>query len=299
MTTKGKKQALGRGLNAILQSPDTDITSKDISGNYVVGAVAEIPLIFIESNPFQPRDHFEEEALNQLSISIKTQGIIQPVTVRKMGYDKYQLISGERRLIASKLAGLKTIPAYIRVANDQQMLELALVENIQRENLDPIEVAISYQRLIEECNITQETLGERVGKNRSTVTNYLRLLKLIPEIQLALRNEKISMGHARALLSIQEQEMQMELLGAILEHDLSVREVEKKVRENKKQPEIVSQKENTPLPEHYARAKNRLTDYYDSKIQIKRSLKGKGSITIHFKNDDDFSRIIKMMEDQD
>jgi len=299
MTTKGKKQALGRGLNAILQSPDTDITSKDISGNYVVGAVAELPIDFIESNPFQPRDHFEEEALNQLSISIKNQGIIQPVTVRKMGYDKYQLISGERRLIASKLAGLKSIPAYIRVANDQQMLELALVENIQRENLDPIEVAISYQRLIEECNITQETLGERVGKNRSTVTNYLRLLKLIPEIQLALRDEKISMGHARALLSIQEQEMQLELLGAILENDLSVREVEKKVRENKKQPAIVSHKENTPLPEQYAVAKNKLSNYYNSKIQIKRSLKGKGSITIHFKNDDDFSRIMKMMEDQD
>lgn len=297
MTTKGKKQALGRGLNAILQSPDTDITSKDISGNYVVGAVAEIAVSSIEANPFQPRDHFEEEALNELAESIKQQGIIQPVTVRKMGYDKYQLISGERRLKASKIAGLKHIPAYIRVANDQQMLEMALVENIQRENLNPIEVAISYQRLIEECSITQEKLGERVGKNRSTVTNYLRLLKLQPEIQLALQDENISMGHARALLSMDD-EIRIEMLKAILEENLSVREVEKRAKEEKEKTKkkIVAVKPTTPLPKRYNEAKSQLSDQYQSKIQIKRNLKGKGSITIHFNNDSDFDRLMELME---
>jgi ParB family chromosome partitioning protein len=296
MTTKGKKQALGRGLDAILQSPDTDITSKDISGNYVVGAVAELPIQSIEANPFQPRDHFEEEALNELAESIKHQGIIQPVTVRKLGYEKYQLISGERRLKASKIAGLKSIPAFIRVANDQQMLEMALVENIQRANLNPIEVAISYRRLIEECNITQETLGERVGKNRSTVTNYLRLLKLQPEIQLALQEEKISMGHARALLAMEDDDRRLQLLEEILRDNLSVRDIEKISREEKQQKKVVSRKSNTPLPERFNRAQDNLKGLYQSKIQIKRSLNGKGSITIHFDNDSDFERLMEMMD---
>ena len=198
-----KKRALGRGLDAILSSPDTDITSSDISGNYVVGAVAEIELEKIEANPFQPRSDFEEESLEELALSIKKQGIIQPVTVRKLGFDKYQLISGERRYRASKMAGQKTIPAYIRVANDEQMLEMALVENIQRENLNAIEIAISYQRLIDECEITQEQLSNRIGKNRSTITNYIRLLKLPAEVQLALSSNQITMGHARALINIE------------------------------------------------------------------------------------------------
>jgi len=296
MTTKGKKQALGRGLDAILQSPDTDITSKDISGNYVVGAVAELPIQSIEANPFQPRDHFEEEALNELAESIKYQGIIQPVTVRKLGYEKYQLISGERRLKASKIAGLKSIPAFIRVANDQQMLEMALVENIQRANLNPIEVAISYRRLIEECNITQETLGERVGKNRSTVTNYLRLLKLQPEIQLALQEEKISMGHARALLAMEEDDRRLQLLEEILRDNLSVRDIERISREEKQQKKVVTRKSNTPLPERFNRAQDNLKGVYQSKIQIKRSLNGKGSITIHFDNDSDFERLMELMD---
>ncbi|PLW98038.1 MAG: chromosome partitioning protein ParB [Marinilabiliales bacterium] len=296
MTTKGKKQALGRGLDAILKSPDTDITSKDISGNYVVGAVAELPIQSIEANPFQPRDHFEEEALNELAESIKYQGIIQPVTVRKLGYEKYQLISGERRLKASKIAGLKSIPAFIRVANDQQMLEMALVENIQRANLNPIEVAISYRRLIEECNITQETLGERVGKNRSTVTNYLRLLKLQPEIQLALQEEKISMGHARALLAMEEDDRRLQLLEEILRDNLSVRYIERISREEKQQKKVVTRKSNTPLPERFNRAQDNLKGVYQSKIQIKRSLNGKGSITIHFDNDSDFERLMELMD---
>jgi len=296
MTTKGKKQALGRGLDAILKSPDTDITSKDISGNYVVGAVAELPIQSIEANPFQPRDHFEEQALNELAESIKHQGIIQPVTVRKLGYEKYQLISGERRLKASKIAGLKSIPAFIRVANDQQMLEMALVENIQRANLNPIEVAISYRRLIEECNITQEILGERVGKNRSTVTNYLRLLKLQPEIQLALQEEKISMGHARALLAMEEDDRRLQLLDEILRDNLSVRDIERISREEKQQKKVVTRKSNTPLPERFNRAQDNLKGVYQSKIQIKRSLNGKGSITIHFDNDSDFERLMELMD---
>lgn len=289
---------MGRGLNAILQSPDTDITSKDISGNYVVGAVAELPIGTIEANPFQPRDHFEEEALQELAESIRQQGIIQPVTVRKMGYDKYQLISGERRLKASKIAGLKSIPAFIRVANDQQMLEMALVENIQRENLNPIEVAISYQRLIEECNITQEKLGERVGKNRSTVTNYLRLLKLQPQIQLALQDERISMGHARALLAMEDDQARITLLAKILDENLSVRDIEKIIREEKQQKTPVARKATTPLPLRFKEASNQLAENLQSKIQIKRSLKGKGSITIHFNNDDDFERLLKIMDKQ-
>jgi len=200
---KTKKSALGRGLSAILESPETDITSTDISGNYVVGAIANIPLKKIESNPFQPRNQFEKESLNELAKSIKEQGIIQPITVRKLGYDKYQLIAGERRLRATKMAGLKTIPVFIRVANDEQMLELALIENIHRENLNAIEIAISYQRLIDECKLTQEKLSDKLGKNRSTIANFLRLLKLSPEVQIALRDEFITMGHARALIPLE------------------------------------------------------------------------------------------------
>ena len=201
-------RALGRGLDKILGSPETDITSKDISGDFVAGAIAEIEINQIETNPFQPRTEFDETALRELAQSIKEQGVIQPVTVRKLGYNKYQLISGERRLRASKMAGLNKIPAFIRVANDEQMLELALIENIHRENLNAIEVAISYQRLIDECSLTQEEVSEKVGKSRSAVANFLRLLKLPPEVQLAIRDGHISMGHARALININDKEEQ-------------------------------------------------------------------------------------------
>ena len=202
-------RALGRGLDKILGSPETDITSKDISGDFVAGAIAEIDIDLIETNPFQPRTEFDETALRELAQSIKEQGVIQPVTVRKLGYNKYQLISGERRLRASKMAGLTKIPAFIRVANDEQMLELALIENIHRENLNAIEVAISYQRLIDECNLTQEEVSEKVGKSRSAVANFLRLLKLPPEVQLAIRDGHITMGHARALININDKEEQL------------------------------------------------------------------------------------------
>jgi len=232
--SKIRKGSLGRGLEAILQSPDTDITSKDISGNYVVGAIANIAIEKIETNPFQPRNQFEDAALNELAASISEQGIIQPLTVRKLGYDKYQIISGERRLRASKIAGLTQIPCYIRVANDEEMLELALIENIHREDLNPIEIGISYQRLMEECKLTQEELSKRIAKQRSTIANYMRLLKLPAEVQVAIRDKHITMGHARSFISLESRDDQLKLLADILEKELSVREVEKKVQELKK-----------------------------------------------------------------
>ncbi len=292
-----KKKALGKGLAAILASPDTDITSKDISGNYVVGAIANIKINQIDTNPFQPRSQFGEESLQELSDSIAEQGIIQPITVRKLGYEKYQLISGERRLKASKLAGMEEIPAYIRVANDEQMLEMALVENIHRENLNAIEIAISYQRLIEECKLTHEKLSERVGKNRTTVTNYLRLLKLSPEVQLALRNKEISMGHARSLINLNDNEAQREAIEIILEEDLSVRETENLVRSLKSPEKKVKRKsEAANMPEKFRDAENKLNDRFDTKVSINRSNKGKGRIVISFESDNDFDRILEQLK---
>ena len=275
-----KKKALGKGLSAILASPDTDITSKDISGNYVVGAIADIELGKIEANPFQPRDRFDEESLNELAESIASQGIIQPITVRKLGYDKYQLISGERRYKAAKIAGLKRIPCYIRVANDEQMLEMALVENIHRENLNSIEIAISYQRLIEECKLTHEKLSERLGKSRSTITNFLRLLKLPVEVQIAVRDEKISMGHARALINVENEEQVLDILSAIAEEELSVRQVEDLVKyyreenkEKKKNKKGSETKRN--LPEQYESLKKDLTEKFNTTVDLRINNKGK------------------------
>ncbi len=294
MSLQNKKRGLGRGLDAILQSPETDITSSDISGNYVAGAVAELNIDFIEANPFQPRTDFDENALNELAESIKVQGVIQPVTVRKMGRDKYQLISGERRLRASKLAGLKTIPVYIRVANDEQMLEMALIENTHREGLNAIEVALSYQRLIEECNITQEELGEKVGKDRSTVTNFLRLLKLPPEVQVALRDGFISMGQARAIINIEDKTKQLIILKEIIDKDLSVRQVEELVRSlNTKN--VKTKKQKNVLPEAFIYKVDSLSKALDAKIKVDRNSKGKGSLTISFKNDEDFERLISII----
>ncbi|MBR5603308.1 MAG: ParB/RepB/Spo0J family partition protein [Bacteroidales bacterium] len=294
MSLQNKKRGLGRGLDAILQSPETDITSSDISGNYVAGAVAELNIDFIEANPFQPRTDFDEAALNELAESIKVQGVIQPVTVRKMGRDKYQLISGERRLRASKLAGLKTIPVYIRVANDEQMLEMALIENTHREGLNAIEVALSYQRLIEECNITQEELGEKVGKDRSTVTNFLRLLKLPPEVQVALRDGFISMGQARAIINIEDKAKQLIILKEIIDKDLSVRQVEELVRSfNHKN--VKTKKQKNVLPEAFIYKVDSLSKALDAKIKVDRNSKGKGSLTISFKNDEDFERLISII----
>ncbi|MBQ8761612.1 MAG: ParB/RepB/Spo0J family partition protein [Bacteroidales bacterium] len=294
MSLQNKKRGLGRGLDAILQSPETDITSTDISGNYVAGAVAELNIDFIEANPFQPRTDFDDNALKELADSIKTQGVIQPVTVRKMGRDKYQLISGERRLRASKLAGLKTIPVYIRVANDEQMLEMALIENTHREGLNAIEVALSYQRLIEECNITQEELSEKVGKDRSTVTNFLRLLKLPPEVQVALRDGYISMSQARAIINIEDKTKQLIILKEIIDKDLSVRQVEELVRSlNSKNNKVKKQK--TVLPEAFILKTEALAKSLNTKVKVDRNSKGKGSLTISFKNDEEFERLISLI----
>lgn len=294
MSLQNKKRGLGRGLDAILQSPETDITSSDISGNYVAGAVAEINIDFIEANPFQPRTDFDESALNELAESIKTQGVIQPVTVRKMGRDKYQLISGERRLRASKMAGLKTIPVFIRVANDEQMLEMALIENTHREGLNAIEIALSYQRLIEECNITQEQLSEKVGKDRSTVTNFLRLLKLPPEVQVALRDGFISMSQARAIINIEDKTKQLVILKEIIDKDLSVRQVEELVR-SLNYKNVKTKKQKDVLPEAFIFTVDSLSKSLNTKVKINRNSKGKGSLTIDFKNDEDFERLIALI----
>lgn len=289
---KLKKRGLGRGLEAILQSPDTDITSTDISGNYVAGAIAEIELDKISANPFQPRSEFDDMALRELAASIQAQGVIQPVTVRKVDVDKYQLISGERRLRASRLAGLATIPVFIRIANDEQMLEMALIENIHRENLNAIEVAISYQRLIEECSLTQEQLSEKVGKNRSTITNFLRLLKLPPEVQIALRDGHISMGHARALVNIESDVNQLTILQKIIDNELNVRQTEAIVR-NLNNPQPTEKKESAQvIPLVFKQQAKQLTEKINAKVDIKRSVGGKGSIVIGFSNDNEFERII-------
>ena len=300
MPDDNKKRALGRGLANILGSPETDITSRDISGDYVAGAVAEIDINLIEANPFQPRTEFDDEALKELAQSIKEQGIIQPVTVRKLGYNRYQLISGERRLRASKIAGLTKIPAFIRIANDEQMLELALIENIHRENLNAIEVAISYQRLIDECNLTQEQLSDKVGKSRSAIANFLRLLKLPAEIQIALRDGHISMAHARALINVEDKEAQLKLLQQIIEDDLNVRQTEElankaknNVEDNKEQ-----RKQTNYLPDHFKAQIKTLSQALNTKVKVKRNLKGQGSVVIDFKNQEEFDRIIALFNKQ-
>jgi ParB family transcriptional regulator, chromosome partitioning protein len=287
-----KKKALGRGLSAILESPETDITSKDISGSFVAGAIANIPIGNIESNPFQPREDFDEQALLDLANSIKEQGIIQPITVRKLGYDKYQLISGERRLKASKMAGLREIPSYIRVANDQQMLEMALVENIQRESLNALEIALSYNRLIEECNLSMDELSVRVGKNRTTVTNYIRLLKLPAEVQVNVRDGQLSMGHARAIINIGDDNTQITIARNVVKKGLSVREVEEIVRNLNKQPSTQKNRDNKPLPPHFEAIRNNLASRLSLKVELKRNTKGSGTIVIPFSSDSELEKII-------
>lgn len=287
-----KKKALGRGLSAILESPETDITSTDISGSFVAGAIASLPVSQIEPNPFQPREDFDPEALNDLATSIKEQGIIQPITVRKMGYDKYQLISGERRLKASKLAGIEEIPCYIRIANDQQMLEMALVENIQRESLNALEIAISYQRLIDECELTQDELSQRVGKNRTTISNYIRLLKLPAELQVSIRDGKITMGHARALINIDDEPTQVTILHNIITKDLSVREVEEIVRNLSRQPVSKKTVEPEKLPAEIDNKRQDIAAKLNTKVNVQLNNKGKGSIVISFNSQKELERLL-------
>lgn len=297
-----KRPALGRGLSALLSDSATDITtrySKDTE-NTSVGSVAMIRISQIETNPFQPRNTFEEEALRELSESIRQLGIIQPVTVRKVSVDKYQLISGERRFRASQLAGLTEIPAYIRIANDQAMLEMAIVENIQRQDLDPVEVALSYQRLLEECKLTQEQLAEKMGKSRSSVTNFLRLLRLPEAVQAALISRKVSMGHARALLSVEDTGLQLALLEKILTEDLSVRAVEEAV----KNPELLNKAGSAPLQipkgkqilsEQQSKIFEELRARYGKRIALKTTEKGNGRIVIPFKNEKDLQRLVELL----
>lgn len=263
-----------------------------------VNAVSEIPLEEIETNPFQPRSNFDKEALEELAESIKVQGIIQPITVRRLQKNKYQLISGERRLQASKLAGLKSIPAYVRMANDQQMLEMALIENIQRENLNAIEIALSYQRLITECNLKQEELGDRVGKNRATVNNYIRLLKLPPDIQAAIRDNKLTMGHARALINVDNIDVQLEIFKRILKEDLSVRKVEELVRNwaAPQQPKEDKKKGSPELMQEIAQWQSKLSSHFGTRIQIKSDDKNKGEIKIPFHSKEDFNRILEILD---
>lgn len=287
---------MGRGLDAILGSPETDITSKDISGNYVVGAIAELAIHQIETNPFQPRSEFEDQTLMELSDSIQKQGIIQPITVRKLGLEKYQLISGERRLRAAKMAGLKTIPVFIRVANDEQMLEMALVENIQREDLNAIEIAVSFTRLIEECKITQEELSERVGKKRSTVANYMRLLKLPAEVQIALSQNQISMGHARAIINVGNLTTQLRILEQIISRDLSVRETENLVKEVISPIDKVERKKENYLPANYISYRSQLNNLLSARVDLKRNAKGGGKINIPYSGEADLMRIIALLE---
>jgi len=293
-----KKSSLGRGLSAILSNPDTDITSKDASGNFVVGAVAEIPISLIETNPFQPRDVFEEDTLEALKNSILEQGVIQPITVRKTGYDKYQLIAGERRLRASIMAQLERIPAYIRVADDQQMLEIALIENIHREDLNAIEIALSYQRLIDECGLNVQDLVKKICQDRSTISNYVRLLKLPPEVQVAVRDRKISMGHARTMLSLDDAEQQYAVLQKIINENLSVRETEALIQ-TLQQPIAITkakEKKKSTLPEKYEIMRHQIFKSLNVKTEMKRGRSGKGTLTLHFTNDEQLERIVKALK---
>lgn len=299
MTSSTKKRgALGKGLSALLENAATDITSKSQESG-VVGSISMIPIGDIEANPFNPRTNFEKEALEELRESIATHGIIQPLTVRKLGRDKYQLISGERRFRASQLNGLEEVPAYIRVANDQAMLEMALVENIQREDLNSIEVALSYQRLITECNLTQEQLSQKISKSRSSITNHIRLLKLPAVIQLGVRDGLVSMGHARALVSAGEEQFQVLLYQRIIDNNLSVRELEVLIREGYKAEDFNDEpKEKAPSPalnKSQETFKSFLGDRVSAKVDIKKNNLGSGKIMITFNSEVDLNRIIEIL----
>jgi ParB family chromosome partitioning protein len=294
MAKSNKKQALGRGLSALLQDPTNDINSvNDKNADQVIGSVIDLELDRIEVNPFQPRTQFNDEALKQLASSIKELGIIQPITVRKMDYNQYQLVSGERRYRAAKLIGLSAVPAFVRLANDQESLEMALVENIQRQDLDPIEVALSYQRLIDEINITQEALSERVGKKRSTITNYLRLLKLDPIIQTGMRDGFLSMGHGRALLAVEDRDSQLKVYERIIKGDLNVRKTEAIVKALKNG--VVS-KTSPHKPVFIQEAIEDFGTYFESKVTISYKEDGKGVIHIPFDSQQDFSRMKKLLK---
>jgi ParB family chromosome partitioning protein len=293
-----KKKALGRGLSSLLSdTPETERLDETVAP--ATGGLNEILISEIEANPFQPRQHFDKESINELANSIKVHGIIQPVTVRRLSRNQYQLISGERRYQAAKIAGLKAIPAYIRSADDQQMLEMSLIENIQRENLNPIEVALSYQRLISECSLKQEELGERVGKSRTTVTNYLRLLRLPPDIQIALRDNRLSMGHARAIINVENPDAQLVIFKKTLLEDLSVRKVEELARQlmggTHDKPGATKAASTAQPSREIAKLQSRLSSHFGTKVNIKSDGR-KGEIKIPFLSVEDLNRILDILK---
>jgi len=301
-----KRNALGKGLSALLNDSESVLPNKNnysnnnanrnVSEVNSLGSVNEIRISEIEVNPFQPRTEFDEQALADLTASIKLQGLIQPITVRRINAHKYQLISGERRLRASKLAGFTQIPAYVRSANDQQMLEMALIENIQRENLNAIEVALSFQRMIDECSLKQEELGDRVSKNRSTVTNYLRLLKLPPTIQASLRDNEISMGHAKALLAVEDPSIQLFIHQQTIKNGLSVRKVEEMVRDIQQAPVKKEGKQPEALAYQMQKIQDDLASKFSTRVKLKVNSQGNGSIEIPFLSEDDLGRILEMLD---
>jgi ParB family chromosome partitioning protein len=287
-----KKNSLGRGLGALIETePEKAETSETFK------SISEILISEIEANPFQPRTEFSEESLQELAESIRQLGIIQPITVRELRKGKYQIITGERRFRAAMIARLEKIPAYIRTADDQGLLEMALVENIQREDLNPMEVAISYQRLVEEIGLTQEVLSDRVGKKRSTITNYIRLLKLPPEIQLSIREQKLSMGHARAIINVEDKDLQMKILNKILSDELSVRATEELVRKRtESKSEGSEQSDKSSLPKEYEDLRNHLSRFFEATVEFKRNNKGTGKIVIPFASDEDLERIVGILD---
>lgn len=300
------QKVLGRGLGALISDagpvtrPATPAPIQRTNDS-----ISEIALSQIEANPNQPRTKFDEESLMELAESIRNLGVIQPITLRELSSGKYQIVSGERRYRATQLVGLDTIPAYVRKVNDDQLLMLGLVENVQREDLDPIEIAISYQRLLDECRLTQELLSEKVGKKRSSVANYLRLLKLPPEIQVGIINKDISFGHARALIAIEEEDLKLSIYREIIEKDLSVRQVEELIRnarnKNTETPaqaeeKAKSAKETVVLPESYQKLQLQLSSKFNTSVSFKRSDKGKGEITFAFKTDEELERLIVLLD---
>ncbi|GGB86847.1 MULTISPECIES: ParB/RepB/Spo0J family partition protein [Dyadobacter] len=300
-SSKTKKMTgLGRGLGALLQDSEkisAPRTNARLSPTDVIGSMNEIDVSQIEANPYQPRTKFDQESLQELADSIRVQGIIQPITVRQLTDDSYQLISGERRLQASRLVGMTSIPAYIRTANDQQMLEMALIENIQRENLNSIEIALSYQRLILECNLKQEELGVRVGKNRTTVNNYIRLLKLPPVIQAALRDNKISMGHARAIITINSDQSQLKIFNKIIEEGWSVRKVEDEVRKLGMMSSIsFAAKKQATINQEIKSLQFQLSSFFGAKVSVKSNNDHKGEIKIPFTSQDELKKILETLK---
>lgn len=300
MNKTTKKKEIGAGIRALLGDISIDNTPTALAERQqLANHISEIPIADVEVNPFQPRVEFDEERLQELAESIRIHGVIQPITVRTLAPNTYQLIAGERRLRAAKIAGLTTIPAYQRQADDQAMLEIALIENIQREDLNPMEIAQNYQRLIEECTITHDDLGKRLGKNRSTVTNYLRLLKLPPDLQVALRNQTLSMGHARAIAGLDKVEQQLAVYKLIIDKALSVRQTEELTRQmanastNDKPNKTM---EALKLPIHFRKIQEELQSHFGAQVQLKRNSKGKGEVVIPFASDNDLNRLLNLLQ---